>query len=169
MKIKYIEGNLFDQEDCYFAHCISRDCALGAGIAVEFNKRYNMREKLLKKPYLNESKCICIDNVFNLITKERSWEKPTYTNLYTSLEIMFYQIAIRRVKGDASTIRKKLAIPLIGCGLDGLNWNNVEMLIEAAFYINQNNDTLPSIADLEIVVCYLPKDKKMIEQLQNRK
>lgn len=32
--------------DYYLAHCISADFALGAGIAVEFNKRFDMRRKL---------------------------------------------------------------------------------------------------------------------------
>lgn len=42
MNYKYIKGDIFKRKNCYYAHCISRDYALGAGIAVEFNKRYNM-------------------------------------------------------------------------------------------------------------------------------
>jgi hypothetical protein len=43
-------------EDYYLAHCISADFALGAGIAVEFVKRFNMRKKLQTcfDDYLNE-------------------------------------------------------------------------------------------------------------------
>ena len=33
----------------YLAHCISADFALGKGIAVEFNKRFDMRNRLLNK------------------------------------------------------------------------------------------------------------------------
>ena len=33
-------------DDYYLAHCISEDFALGAGIAVEFNNRFDMRKKL---------------------------------------------------------------------------------------------------------------------------
>ena len=40
MEYKEIKGNLFDApKDAYLVHCISADFALGAGIAVEFNKR----------------------------------------------------------------------------------------------------------------------------------
>lgn len=37
MNYKYIKGDIFKRKNCYYAHCISRDYALGAGIAVEFN------------------------------------------------------------------------------------------------------------------------------------
>ena len=48
MTIKHINGNLFKiaKETDYLAHCISRDYALGAGIAVEFQRRFQLREKL---------------------------------------------------------------------------------------------------------------------------
>lgn len=36
-----------DSDEYYLAHCISADFALGAGIAVEFDKRFDMRRKLL--------------------------------------------------------------------------------------------------------------------------
>ena len=35
--------------DYYLAHCISADYALGAGIAVEFVKRFDMRTRLCEK------------------------------------------------------------------------------------------------------------------------
>ena len=39
----------------------------------------------------------------------------------------------------------KLAMPLIGCGLDKLEWNRVKDVIEDVF-----DDT-----DVEILICYL--------------
>ena len=50
-------GDLFLMpEKYYLAHCISVDFALGKGIAVEFNKRFEMKNKLLQKysKYLEE-------------------------------------------------------------------------------------------------------------------
>ena len=47
MKYLEIRDDLFKYDkEYYLVHCISRDFALGAGIAKEFNKRYSMREKL---------------------------------------------------------------------------------------------------------------------------
>lgn len=62
MEYKLIQDDVFNHKDCYYAHCISRDYALGAGIAVEFDKRYDMRNRLLKlaeeKPETLDEKCI---------------------------------------------------------------------------------------------------------------
>jgi len=81
------QGNLFDLEDThYLVHCVSADFALGKGIAKEFDKRYSMRLKLLANSSSGE--CILIGNVFNLITKDRYWHKPTYQSLRQSLEVM---------------------------------------------------------------------------------
>ena len=83
----FVKKNLFDMPQGYcFAHCISEDFKLGAGIAVEFNNRYNMRERLETKcddrglvTYVG--KAVKIDNVYNLITKKRCFEKGVYNYL----------------------------------------------------------------------------------------
>ena len=49
MQIINVNGSVFDnniKEQYYYAHCISADFALGAGITVEFDRRFNMRQKL---------------------------------------------------------------------------------------------------------------------------
>lgn len=140
MEYRLIQDDVFNHKDCYYAHCISRDYALGAGIAVEFDKRYDMRNRLLKlaeeKPETLDEKCIEVENVFNLITKEKYWEKPSYNSLEESLLEM---------KEKLSKNKKKLVIPKIGCGLDRLSWDKVEPMVQEIF----------KDLDIEIVVCYL--------------
>ena len=47
MTIKEIKKDLFTMPNDYaLAHCISADFALGAGIAKEFDKRFNCRKRL---------------------------------------------------------------------------------------------------------------------------
>ena len=75
--------------------------------------------------------------VFNLVTKKRYWEKPTMENMKKALIILRRQCE----KYDI----KKLAMPKIGCGLDGLYWNVVSHLIQEVFYDS----------DIEIMVCFL--------------
>lgn len=140
MIFKEEKRDLFSVDDKYYlAHCISDDFALGAGIAVEFVKRYNMRAEL-KNQYPNGIGgvgCVLIDNVFNLITKEKCYHKPTYKTLEKSLELMCDII----VKKDI----KYLAIPKIGCGIDRLDWEQVKEIIKEVF----NN------VDIEILVCHI--------------
>lgn len=145
MDYKEINGDLFTASQGYcLAHCISGDFALAAGIAVEFDKRFNMRKRL-KDDYGNITNpaCIKIDNVYNLVTKEMGYQRPTYDDLYQALWEMRADIELNYVK--------KIAMPQIGCGLDGLNWNIVKAMIKEVF----------SDVDVEIVVyIYNPNDHK---------
>ena len=124
----------------YLAHCISADFALGAGIAKAFDSVYNMRFKLFKS-YPNYvfrgGDAILIDNVFNLVTKAKGFQRPSYEFLRESLEMMREQIEFLDIT--------KLAIPMLGCGLDRLQWTQVEHIIKDVF----------ADMDINIVVCVL--------------
>ena len=126
----------------YLAHCISGDFTLGAGIAKQFVDIYNMRFKLHKNFPLpnsngNVGEALLIDNVFNLVTKSRYYNKPTYDSLRDALEDMCRQCEELEIK--------KIAMPRIGCGLDKLEWVNVEEIIVEVF------DGM----DIEILICVL--------------
>ena len=134
-------------EDYYLAHCISADFGMGKGIAVEFNKRFDMKNKLTRyyPQYLSyydaqakqgiEGTCIIEGRVLNLITKRNYWSKPTYKSLKQSLLHMKSIVAVHKIK--------KIAMPIIGCGLDRLNWNDVSEQIKSVF----------ADMDVEILVC----------------
>lgn len=131
-------------DDYYLVHCISADFALGAGIAKEINRRFNTREELKKKypnfygrwesvyPY---AACLLTGRILNLVTKARYYEKPTYKNLYCALIMMFTYCRTYNIK--------KIAMPLIGCGLDRLQWDRVSSMIKEIF----------ADEDIEILVC----------------
>lgn len=132
MTITEIKGNLFNADsDFYLVHCISSDFALGAGVAEQINRSYNMRNKLcINFPNLQNSeyaigRAILIDGVFNLITKSRYFDKPTYDTLQRALFDLKYQCITYGIN--------KLAMPRIGCGLDRLKWQNVLEIIKNIF------------------------------------
>lgn len=145
----YKEENrdLFKVGDRYYlVHCISADFALGAGIAAMFNRKFDLRSTLKKNhpdyimDWIRTSRsydCIQEGNVFNLITKTRCYNKPTYSSLTGSL-IKLREICIK--KGI-----KHLAMPKIGCGLDRLMWDRVSRIIKDTF-----SDT-----DIEILICVM--------------
>jgi hypothetical protein len=131
-------------KDYYLAHCISADYALGAGIAVEFNKRFDMRRKLhsnvpdyweYMKLYNLQGECILIERVLNLVTKEKYFHKPTYKSMKQALNMMKKVCIANHIT--------KIAMPIIGCGLDRLKWDKVSNIIKNVF-----EDT-----DIEILVC----------------
>ena len=125
----------------YLAHCISADFALGAGIAKTFNEVYNMRYKLFKQypdyEYDGFGDALPVDNVFNLVTKAVGRGKPTYYSLEGSL------VCMRDIMKDLDIT--KLAMPMIGCGLDGLREDLVIEIIKDVF-----KDT-----NFEILICKL--------------
>ena len=125
MTFTEIHGNLFDrklEENEFYVHCISADYACGAGIAKEFNKRYNLSLRLLDLP---KTSCMVIDDVINLVTKARYWQKPTYDSLGVCLYSLLEIASVLRVK--------TLIMPRIGCGLDKLEWNKVKEMIKDIF------------------------------------
>ena len=127
--------NLFSvPEDYYFVHCISADYALGKGIALEFKKRFDMKNKLRNSG--QSGKCILIERVFNLVTKETWRRKPTMDSLTESLHELKRQVIEKDIK--------KIAMPRIACGLDGMDWKEVSEQVRGVF-----SDT-----DVEILVCY---------------
>ena len=138
MTIREIRENLFSFEKThYLAHCISSDCAMGAGIAVEFERKYKLRSQLQSKGHIIWPTTVLIGKIFNLITKARYWEKPTYE----TMRVAVHEMRLLCEKNEV----KKLAMPKIGCGLDRLHWGAVKAIIEEEF----------KDLDIEIVVCYL--------------
>lgn len=118
-------------------HCISADYAMGAGIAVPMAEKFSLRSPLNVIGNHKHPDCIYTNNVFNLVTKKKYSDKPSYKNLEKTLWIMKKIVKLLEIK--------QVAMPRIGCGLDGLEWEKVRKLIETVFFD----------IDLEVRVCYL--------------
>jgi hypothetical protein len=141
MTITIEKKDLFTMPQGYYlAHCISADFALGAGIAKVFDSVYNMKFKLYRNYdnyEYNGGDALPIDNVFNLVTKQKCWHKPTYDSLREALLMMREQLEFLGAT--------KLAMPKIGCGLDKLSWCQVYDIICEVF----------EDMEIEIVICEL--------------
>ncbi len=144
--ITEIKQDLFTvPEDYALVHCISSDFALGAGIAKEFQKRYATKNELRTRcPGYQWQGGACLGTgtsdtriVFNLVTKQNYWEKPAYKDLTDSLTELREMCELGSYK--------KLAMPKIGCGLDGLKWERVKSILEDVF----------DFSNIEILVCSL--------------
>lgn len=133
-------------KDYILVHCISADFKMGAGVAKEFAKR-GVKDELKTSAFafthceserVGKCKITFVTDwraEFNLITKQKYWQKPTYNTLRKALNDMKSNWLPR--------IRPKFAMPRIGCGLDKLQWDKVKQIIEEVFA-----DT-----DVHILVC----------------
>lgn len=148
MKYTEIHGDLFsyachkgDKKFCGVnripVHCISADFAMGAGIAVPMASRYDLRNRLEVYDGIKAPWCLFVHNVMNLITKDKVYQKPTYESLRESLVHCKDLCRANDIKW--------LVMPKIGCGIDGLDWERVSVIIQETFY-----DT-----DVDILVCIL--------------
>lgn len=123
------------------AHCVSQCLAMGKGIAVLFKQRFG-RVSELKAQKANIGECAILTRtspaatarssnnntssfVYYMITKRRYFHKPTYDSLRQSLLYMRDHMVAHN--------QTKLAMPRIGCGLDGLEWNRVKSMIVESF------------------------------------
>jgi len=123
-EVKEIKGDLFTSPDS-LAHCVSKDLKMGAGIAVIFKKKFGQVEELMSQnPQVGGLVLLKEEDrtIFYLVTKEKYWYKPTYKSLESSLVALNKELEKRNIN--------KLSIPRIGCGLDGLNWEKVKIIIQ---------------------------------------
>lgn len=131
MTFSEIKGDLLSAPRGWaLVHCISADFALGAGVAKQIDFQYDMKEKLRQAygEYDFEGWGPCalpVLDVYNLVTKERYYKKPTLETLGSAL------LDLRRHIEERGITR--LAMPRIGCGLDRLNWDDVRELILETF------------------------------------
>jgi O-acetyl-ADP-ribose deacetylase (regulator of RNase III) len=128
-----VKGDLFTADASYsLAHCVSEDFHMGKGIATEFKKRFGGVKELLDQN-VRTGGCAHLKAddrfVFYLVTKKYYNYKPYYYCLENSLKAMLKLCADNNVK--------QLAMPMIGAGLDKLEWGLVSRIIDDVF--NKSN------------------------------
>ncbi|XP_052845642.1 ADP-ribose glycohydrolase OARD1 [Drosophila gunungcola] len=129
---KEIKGDLFScKSDYSLCHCVAADLRMGKGIAVKFRNKFGQLLNLQKQNVQPGGVAIIHDQqryIYYLITKKSSWGKPTYELLHSSLVAMRQHMISHQVT--------KLAMPRIGCGLDGLKWPKVKELVCTVFQLD---------------------------------
>ena len=145
---KEVIGDLFqdkDEKDIIYIQCISADLAMGAGIAIEFNKYFNIKNNILemKKEFINTKttwdieigQYIYATPVINLVTKKRYWHKPKLEDLMLALDNA--KECIEHLQTTNTIKIKEIRLPKIGCGLDRLKWEDVKpKIIELSQYFD---------------------------------
>lgn len=131
MKFKTVKGDLFKSpKNVALAHCIGSDAIMGAGIAVTFVKEFPfMRTELQNLQNLPVGSAYLYSGgdrpVINLVTKAISYGKPTRGSFSQSI------LAMKELLIQEGM--KEVAFPLMGSGLDRLDWGISEDFIKAVF------------------------------------
>ena len=152
MTYEYLHKDIFTADADYtHGHCISSDFVMGAGIAKLYTNR-GVKQKLLDTypTHIWNGHGYCLPVfmknhvVLNLVTKELVYHKPTYKTLHEALTDAKIWLEQAYISGRIPA--KKLVMPLIGCGLDGLDWNQVEPMIKDIF----------ARTEFDILICEWP-------------
>lgn len=127
--MNHIEADLLQAPANYcIAHCCSADLKLGAGVARTIQARYSVRSAMQRQ---NHSVGRAVSTarhgriVYNLVTKNKFFEKPTYA----ALEYCLRDLKSKMVRNN----QYFLAIPELGCGRDDLSLSTVNKIIEDVF------------------------------------
>ena len=141
--ITYVQGDIFSSSAQVITNTVNCVGAMGAGIALEFKKRFpemyadykskcDQNQVRPGTPYLWESDQV---QILNFPTK-RHWQENSYLeDIETGLKYLSENYQSMGIQ--------TLALPPLGCGLGGLQWNDVKNLIER--YLGE-------ISDLEVFV-----------------
>ena len=110
------------------AHCISADFKLRAGLAKQIKEKFpsyfptkkDYKQQVLHAQYLVHDKFVLL-----LRVKPRYFHKPTYRSLRKTLLALRDQMNFYRID--------KLGIPRLSCGLDKINWTEVQKRTHETF------------------------------------
>ena len=141
--IIYIKGDIFNSNAQVITNPVNCAGVMGKGLALQFKKRFpemfldyqkkcNINEVRIDQPYLWENSKI---QIVNFATKKH-WKDNS--NLQDIKSGLLYIAKNYDEMGISS-----IALPPLGCGLGGLNWNDVKAVIE---------ETLGPIHDLDVFV-----------------
>ena len=138
--ITYVEGNIVDAMNRgeNVVHCVSADFEMGIGVAkalvdAEPSIKYGMRAI---HPYPSGKRFEPFTaewhngretkHVYNLVTKERYFGKPTIQTLKLALQDL-YRVICKYYSYDDDI---ELSMPLIASGADRIKWEQTEKLLK---------------------------------------
>lgn len=125
------KGNLFDTTAVAIGHGVNCEGVMGAGIAKTFRQlfpeNYARYKKLCERRLIIPGKTLVQEEnglvIFNIASQRAPGADATYKRVLQGLLAASIQAEQRDLD--------RIAIPLIGCGIGGLEWAGVEKIIEA--------------------------------------
>ena len=133
--IRFVTGNLFEAQTEALVNTVNTVGVMGKGIALQFKNafphNYKVYAEMCKRKDLAPGKLLAVWDshklmgkrlVINFPTKSH-WKEPSeYSYVTDGLVALRELILEQKISG--------VAIPALGCGNGGLDWNIVKSLIE---------------------------------------
>jgi len=140
MKITEVNMSIFSAPQGYYAAgAISRDLNFSVGLPALYDKTFNIKKRFEyvygESDEIEVGKSYSLGNLFLLVVKDSSYDSPNKKELFNAIENMRDIMEYESVG--------KLAMPKICCGKNGLEWEEVERMLEMIF----------GDSNVEILVC----------------
>jgi O-acetyl-ADP-ribose deacetylase (regulator of RNase III)/uncharacterized protein YwgA len=161
--IRYLTGNLLDSDAHALVNTVNTVGVMGKGIALQFKNMFPNNYKIYSKAC--ENKEFKIGNL--LITEEETLLKgkkiiinfPTKTSWRLPSEYSYIELGTKAlVKAIKENDIKSIAIPPLGSGQGGLDWNKVKVILEkylsdldCEIYIYEPTSTIKEVLKKERV------------------
>jgi O-acetyl-ADP-ribose deacetylase (regulator of RNase III) len=132
--MKYIKGNLLEAQTQALVNTVNTVGVMGKGIALQFKEAFPMNFKIYaaacKKKELQPGKLLVVKEqtlqgekiIINFPTKTEWYMKSKYEYVEEGLKELVKVIDEYKIES--------IAIPPLGCGNGGLNWDKVKPMIE---------------------------------------
>lgn len=147
--MEYVKGNLFDTEISIIAHAYNNHGVMGAGIAKEFKSRFPNNFQNYNN-FINDVKSLSENNndfenliigqnvitkendkiIVNMITQPLGRKRNTnYAAIPICLNNLIFDLDVLP-RFDNLIKPYKIALPMIGAGLGGGDWNIISQILE---------------------------------------
>ncbi|MEI7461694.1 MAG: macro domain-containing protein [Pirellula sp.] len=137
--IEITRGDILNANTDALVNTVNCVGVMGRGIAAQFKKKFEANFKLYKKScdagYLRPGMMLVYDSnkflnpryVINFPTKDHWRANSKLEDIESGLVALVEEVRSRNIRS--------IAIPPLGCGLGGLDWNVVRPMIEQAFAV----------------------------------
>lgn len=138
MSINFVQGNLLKQDDVdAIVNTVNCVGVMGKGIALQFKNKwpanYQQYEVACKKKLVKTGHMFVHDSG-GLVKPNFIINFPTKDHWRGNSKIEYIKDGLNDLVGQIKQLNiKSIAIPPLGCGNGGLDWNEVKPLIEHAF------------------------------------
>lgn len=132
--MKYIKGNLFEAKTDALVNAVNTVGVMGKGIALQFKQtfphNYKVYRAACKNGELVPGRLLAVNDfglgidklIINFPTKKDWKQKSEYEYVASGLTELAKLIETESIKS--------IAIPALGCGNGGLDWEKVKLMIE---------------------------------------
>lgn len=157
--IRIAEGNLIEAKAEALVNSVNCIGYMGRGIALQFKKafpeNYRAYQKACRESEVRPGRMFVFETgammgpkyIINFPTKRHWRERSRIKDIQDGLSALVAEVRIRNIRS--------IAVPPLGCGLGGLDWNVVRPMIENSL------STLPDVDVLLFEPAGAPEAKKM--------